>query len=195
MAESRICSVEGCGKPVEKRGWCTAHYKRWRRHGNPEGGGPKKGQVQEYYRNIVLKCERGPDDECLIWPYSKSDGRGQISFGGQPTLVSRLVCEEKHGPAPTPDHEAAHSCGKGNQGCVTKGHIRWATPSENQMDRVDHGTSNRGERHAMSKLSQEQVLKIRSLQGKMLQRDIAKMFGVCAGTISEIHQRRTWSWL
>jgi hypothetical protein len=24
------CSVEGCEKPARTRGWCPAHYKRWR---------------------------------------------------------------------------------------------------------------------------------------------------------------------
>lgn len=27
------CSVDGCGGPARKRGWCSAHYKRWRTTG------------------------------------------------------------------------------------------------------------------------------------------------------------------
>lgn len=27
------CSVEGCGRPVHARGWCHAHYNRWRQTG------------------------------------------------------------------------------------------------------------------------------------------------------------------
>ena len=30
------CSIDGCGNPAESRGWCTRHYARWRRHGDPE---------------------------------------------------------------------------------------------------------------------------------------------------------------
>lgn len=30
----RTCSVEGCDKPHEARGWCAAHYRRWRIHGD-----------------------------------------------------------------------------------------------------------------------------------------------------------------
>lgn len=29
------CSIEGCGRASRKRGWCSTHYTRWRRHGDP----------------------------------------------------------------------------------------------------------------------------------------------------------------
>ena len=29
------CSIEGCDRPVKSRGWCAAHYKRWREYGDP----------------------------------------------------------------------------------------------------------------------------------------------------------------
>lgn len=29
------CSVDDCEKPVKGRGWCAAHYERWRQHGDP----------------------------------------------------------------------------------------------------------------------------------------------------------------
>lgn len=33
----RTCSIEGCDKPHEARGWCPAHYRRWRATGDPQG--------------------------------------------------------------------------------------------------------------------------------------------------------------
>lgn len=31
---ARTCSVPGCDRPIESRGLCAAHYKRWRAHGD-----------------------------------------------------------------------------------------------------------------------------------------------------------------
>jgi hypothetical protein len=35
MASSRICSIEGCGKPEFNKGWCASHFARWRDRGDP----------------------------------------------------------------------------------------------------------------------------------------------------------------
>lgn len=42
MTES-TCLIADCGKPpCNSRGWCNAHYMRFRTHGDPLGGGPPK---------------------------------------------------------------------------------------------------------------------------------------------------------
>lgn len=35
-----VCSVDGCQRTVQARGWCDTHYWRWYRHGDPLHGGP-----------------------------------------------------------------------------------------------------------------------------------------------------------
>lgn len=186
------CSIDGCDMPVVARSWCRAHYKRWRRYGTPLGGGTALGEARQFLREAVLPYK---DDDCLIWPFARrSNGYATMWDGATMGNVCRIVCEHVHGPAPTPKHEAAHSCGKGHEGCCNPRHLSWKTPSENQMDRVGHGTSNRGARNIANKLSESEVLQIRTLKGRVLQRDIAKMFGVSRSAVSAIHAGRTWGW-
>lgn len=30
------CTITGCSRKLHARGWCTTHYMRWRKHGNPQ---------------------------------------------------------------------------------------------------------------------------------------------------------------
>ena len=190
---ARICSIEGCGKPQLARGWCGAHYQRWQRLGSPLAGGTFAGEPERYFREVVLSFA---GDECLIWPYHKvGNGYGALKRNGHHKQVHRLACEARHGPPPTPEHDAAHSCGKGHYGCCNPNHLRWATHTENCADRLTHGTHTRGERNGMAKLSEAEVLEIRALRGAMPQREIAVHFGISASLVGDIHRGGRWAWL
>jgi hypothetical protein len=186
------CSIEGCGKPHAARGWCNAHWERWRHHGDPLGGGTVRGETVRYFREVVLAYE---GNDCLFWPYHTNKGYGSIRHNGRPHAVHRLVCEHVNGPPPTPLHHAAHSCGKGKQGCVTKGHLSWKTRAENEADKLLHGTSNRGEQHGMAKLTASDVLIIRELDGKLSRRNIADRMGIALETVRNIQTGKSWVWL
>jgi len=135
-------------------------------------------------------------DECLIWPFSKNHyGYGRICISGTTHIVSRLVCEEENGAPPTPYHEAAHSCGKGHEGCVAKKHLSWKTRTDNQLDRVAHGTSNRGERQWKSKLTEADAIEIRSLSRSKTGKELAAQFMVSQTTISRVISGERWGWL
>lgn len=55
MASLKLCSIAGCGKPGSQRGWCGAHYQRWRRTGDPLGSIPRR-KPPEYC--VVAGCEK-----------------------------------------------------------------------------------------------------------------------------------------
>lgn len=193
MADKSLCKIDGCGKRARACGWCSAHYYRWRTHGDPTGGGSAHGEAYRYFREVVLTYE---GDECLIWPFARGRlGYAYLYEAGRLRRVHRLVCEEENGSPLTPKHHAAHSCGNGHLGCVTRKHLSWKTPSENQMDRVRHGTSNRGERCGSSKLTKSEVQEIRRLRGLMTHREISQRFGVSQSNISAIQCWKKWAWL
>lgn len=150
----------------------------------------------KYIDEVVLRFQR---DECLIWPfYRMRNGYAPILIPKtrRKALVSRVICEEVNGPPPTQSHEAAHSCGNGHLGCVAPGHLSWKTPAQNQADRVEHGTSNRGERQWMAKLTPEKVTEIRrQALAKRPQQEIAAQFGIEQSWVSRIATRKSWAWL
>jgi hypothetical protein len=43
MQNQRTCSVEGCEREHEGRGWCHTHHYRWKRHGDPQVDKPIRG--------------------------------------------------------------------------------------------------------------------------------------------------------
>ncbi len=192
MASQRICKIDGCGKPYLASGFCRAHYKKWKRHGDPHGGYNFRGHPQAW----LSRQAKIVDDHCMIWPFGKAAfGYGVVWRETKMIAAHIVMCEAVHGPRPSDVHEVAHSCGKGRDGCVNPKHLRWATKTSNEADKIIHGTSNRGERNGHSKLTQADIKTIRSLAGKMKQSDIADEYGVTRGGISSIVTGRTWGWV
>lgn len=184
------CSVDGCEKLAETRGLCGAHYSRLKRHGDPLAGRFPQGQAKEFFHNVVLPYQ---GDDCLIWPFSTSAGYGSIKINGKTEHVHRLVCETAHGQPPEGKPQAAHFCG--NRRCVAQKHIRWASLSENQIDKWGHGRMSFGEHHGNSKLTESDVRKIRSMKGRRTGDEIAEIFGISAAWVSQIHRGIAWAWL
>lgn len=187
----QFCSVEGCENPPNgKKGMCNAHYLRQYRHGDVNH---TERMANGTYQKWLLAHLDYEGEDCLKWPFATcKDGRGMTSIEGlkQP---HRWMCHMRHGPAPSDTHQAAHSCGKGHEGCVNPNHLRWATPVENAADREIHGTQARGEKHHSSKLTQDQVDLIRDMEGSgFTNAQIGALFGVHAETIGDIYRGITW---
>lgn len=189
---SKQCSVNGCLADPRKRGYCTRHYTRLLRHGSTTGGGYGRGHVQEFFRGHVLNYDA---KDCLIWPFARNRAGYAIMHSGGSKIVSNLVCQEIHGPAPTPHHQAAHSCGRGSDGCVSPLHLRWATRDQNMKEMVVHGRSLRGSRNHFVRLSEADVLSVRRMLGRKSQRAIAIEYGVTQSAIAAIATGKSWAWL
>lgn len=188
------CAIEGCAQPALKRGWCSRHYQRWYNHGDPLGGRatPIPDEVQGAYLQSIIDAP-WPDD-CVVWPFSRTErGYGVATIDGVRIAAHRASCKLAHGEPPTPEHQAAHSCGKGDDGCVNPKHLRWATPMENAADMKVHGTVLVGSTNPAASLTDEQVLAIYALRGKQPQKHIAAMFGSTQATVADIHRGASWA--
>lgn len=191
---SGSCSVDGCEKHSHARGFCAAHYYHFRKRGDPSKKAPKKtSRVMEW---LLSHVDHEDEEECLTWPFSTNiHGRAAMRLRGKTSSAYREMCRLAHGEPDSDVMHAAHSCGKGHLGCINPNHLRWATPGENEADKLIHGTDNRGSRHGLSKLKEEDVINIRLLQGELDKKRVGDMYGVSHWTISDIWARRRWEWL
>lgn len=201
-AKFKKCVVPECDKNAHriedgKRGWCSAHYQRWRRFGDPSICKKTPSPAMDWLRAHVGYAS----NECLRWPFhiSPKDGYGRAHepITGKLMTASRLMCIFAHGEPPTEIHECAHSCGNGNHACTNPRHLYWATPTENQNERVIHGTSNRGERQWKAKLTEANVREIKSdlKLGSISNNDLASRFKIDPSVISDIKRGKKWAWV
>jgi hypothetical protein len=178
------CSI--CDKPVLARGLCSMHYTRLRNHGSPDVVLSPRNEAQKFLASLVATSE------CVIWPFKSAyrSGYGAVTFGGKLTGAHRAVCQIHHGPPPSPNSHAAHACGV--KLCVNPAHIRWASPQENEADKVKAGTAPIGEANGCAKLTSLQVAQIRKSKGAATQEALASQFGVSRRAIGMILNNETW---
>lgn len=188
-----VCTIVGCEKPHQARGYCSAHYSRWARRGSPDAFiGTEKGKAAKFLSEFLMSSPPAAD-ECVQWPFGRNNmGYGLVNGYGFYGYAHRIVCEHVHGAAPTPMHDAAHSCGKGHEGCIHPLHVRWATKSDNQSDRYGHGTMVQGESHPCAKLSEADIPIIRERAKTVSAAQLSREYRVAASTILDAVHRVTW---
>lgn len=187
-----LCKIDGCLSKVKARRLCPKHYLRWWRYGDPLFT-VIAAHGEPWAWLLAHRTHTG--EGCLTWPFGRNpDGYGAIDQETNGTLLAhRKMCELAHGPAPTPEHEAAHGCGNGHGGCCHPEHLRWATHAENMADMKLHGRSHKGERSPLAKLTEQQAIEVyQRAQSGENQTRIAKDFGVSRGCVSLIKRKKNW---
>jgi hypothetical protein len=132
----RTCKIDGCQKKVQAKGWCTAHYTKWRRWRDPEGTGPLAPNGLTTTELFIRKINK--TDTCWLWT-GKIDTRGQgygvftYKVGGKPKTVGahRFAYELWVGPIPSGlsiDHVYDRGCRFTH--CVNPAHLEPITPAE-----------------------------------------------------------------
>ena len=123
----RMCSVDGCDRPVYARGWCHAHYTRWRKYGDVTYDG-RKARARSEADRFWEKVDKSTD--CWIWTGKKGPS-GYGSFwgsDGRDIRAHRWTYESVHGAIPG-ELQIDHRCR--NRACVRPDHLEAVTPQIN----------------------------------------------------------------
>jgi hypothetical protein len=107
------------------------------------------------------------------------------------TSYHRYIYELNYGPIPD-GAIIRHSCN--NPSCINPLHLKIGTHADNVNDRVVADRSAKGVRNGRSKLTEAQVLEIRSDTNTPLY-ELAFMYNVSRKAISQIRKGNTWKHL
>jgi hypothetical protein len=172
-----MCSVDGCTKDTYLRGWCQAHYTRWRRYGNPETRRRLTGMpwVDRLAHSFLV------GDGCWEWQGSvQSEGYGTF-YRGKNMKAHRVVYELLVGPI-DPELTIDHLCL--NKTCVRPAHLEVVTRSENiaRKNRAAAGRPRKTPNPTAVPRELHGTLRERNKNGETLEQ-LAQEFGVNKTTI------------
>lgn len=126
----------------------------------------------------------------ILKPAIKSNGYAQFALvndDGKKRYINahRIVALTFIGPCPGRGYVVAHNDGSRRNN--HKDNLRWATNSENQLDRILHGTHCCGGRHALAKLTNSQAKEIRKLwnDGEMIS-TLSRIYSVSRSVVGRI---------
>lgn len=133
----------------------------------------------------------GPES---CWPFTGArnrDGYGSIWHAGRSRGAHVVALILASGVDKSDSMQALHSCD--NPPCCNPAHLRWGTPADNVADMFERNRAvvPIGSAHKRSKLTEEQVLEIRSRDGQTLHA-LAAEFGVSFALIHQIRKGTIW---
>lgn len=160
-------------------------------------------ELNVWFINQKIEDENG----CWNWTGVINGGYGQVNIKAKRTLVHRYSLQLYIGRPISQSLEVRHMCH--NTKCFNPLHLKEGTHSENMRDMVEAGrqakglflsskligikrNSAHGEKNGRAKLSNVQVLEIRSLFSTKNDSELAKMFNVTKTTISYIRSGKSW---
>ncbi len=192
----KTCKLENCDKKHEALGYCTKHYRRFKKHGDANIrltlGNPVYHSLQEYFDLNTEKLGNG----CIVWTKALyKTGYGHLgrtiwSKKYKITLAHRLSYFHHKGEIPE-GMLVLHKCD--NRKCVNIDHLFLGTHSDNSHDMAMKGRSfqSQGERNPCAKLNEEEAIFIFNQHGLISANDLAKKFNVTPSTVRNIWHKRT----
>lgn len=125
------CTVDGCVAPIAGLGFCNAHYKRWRKYGDPQKLIIKKTELARFWSRVRKT------DNCWLWIGGIShSGYGVFTTGSKTNGTSKS----------TPAHRYSYALAKGDipeglvldhlcriRECVNPDHLEAVTQQVNTL--------------------------------------------------------------
>ena len=145
--------------------------------------------VEERFWTFVAKSD---EKSCWLWlGYKLSSGYGtfRLESPRRKILAHRWMWQIFHGPIPE-GLNVCHHCDKPQ--CVNPSHLFLGTQTDNMQDAVRKQRMPKGEQHYSTRLTSEDIMKIRAAKGLTRQVDLAAQFHVTRESISAIQRYRTW---
>lgn len=157
-----------------------------------------EGEVRSLDHDIIVTCLDGTSHVRrfkgkVLRPQSHPFGYStvKISYGG--VLVTRtihsLVMEAHVGPCPD-GMQIRHLDGDVKNARLDN--LVYGTQLENEADKLNHGTDNRGSKHWNAKITPEQALEIRELRKTKKATEIAPLYGLSVDYIYTIGNKKSW---
>lgn len=124
-------------------------------------------------------------NDCWEWKGARHPfGHGQKRFRGKVQYTHRIAWEWVNGPIPE-GMCVLHKCD--NPPCCNPNHLFLGTNQDNVRDRCSKGRTAKGEFHYRAKISDDEIMIIRKLQG-FTNRQIGSIFGISQPYVSRLRR-------
>lgn len=155
------------------------------------------GKLSQNGRNVILEEQLNGCIYCTSHCKDK-DGYTRIRYKGKHERLFRILYSEKHGDIPK-GVLIRHKCD--DPACCNVNHLEPGTSKDNVEDMIKRGRSKynepkpwlNGVNNQQSVLCDEEVVCI--FKSQLSNRQLSKQFNVSKTTISNIKNKKYWTWL
>ncbi len=187
---TRNCLIEGCEREWIARHLCKKHYRQVTQEGRLAEFGKRFPPIltdTDFWQRAIITANPA---KCWEWQRGfEAGGYGHAHIKGKQWKAHRYSWFLTAGYDSKVN--ICHRCD--NPKCINPNHLFEGDHKANSQDMVNKGRVQRGEKHYLSNLSEQDVLTIRSMVGDgSTHQSVADQFNVVRETVSQIIQRKTW---